>query len=100
MHARAIRAVGNAGQRTADLVQHVGVAIEIADREFTFTRKLHRIESVGRLLDYDFVTVTERAEKFRTPCFQGISESFQISLAHIPTPCLRPLTFLRIVRII
>jgi hypothetical protein len=32
-----VRAIGNAGQRTTDLVQHVGVAIKISNREFTFT---------------------------------------------------------------
>ena len=59
VQAHAIRAVRDAGQRAANLPQHVRIPIQIANRQFAFARQLHFIESVGRLLDGNFVPVAQ-----------------------------------------
>lgn len=89
VQAHAIRAVRNAGQRAADLPQHIRIPIQIANRKFAFARQLHFIESVGRLLDGDLVPIPERSAEFPLLRFQYVFKFLQFSLGHFPFPRLR-----------
>ncbi len=83
VQADSIRAVGDTCQGTFNLPQHIGIAIQIADRQFPFARQLYFIESVGRLLDGNLIPVPQRAGKFRLLRFQDFFLFLQFNLGHV-----------------
>jgi hypothetical protein len=86
MEAYSVGPIGDANQSAFDLPKHVRIAVEIADREFALTRQLYFVESVWRLLDYDFIPIPQRTGQFRPLRFQDALIFFQINLGHFSIP--------------
>jgi hypothetical protein len=59
MEAHSVGFVFDTGQGAADEPQHPRIAIQIAHRNLALAHLLHFVESVGRLLDNDFVPVAQ-----------------------------------------
>jgi len=83
VHASPITAVRHTREGSRYIPQEVGLAIQVSNRQFPFSRQLNFVDGIRGFLDRDILAITQTGGNLFLSLLQSRFEFFELALGHV-----------------